>query len=108
MPVHSIDDLLEDPPRPIAAGFELAARRITATWLETREVVATPDDLRLATQFLKPLGVTIEPLCGCEVRLTSQSGLATIMSREDAILTALRSLVALETRRLPRSIARAA
>ncbi len=94
MPVHAIHDLLTDPPRPVEQPFELAARRITATWLETREIVASADDLRLAGLFLARLGLTIEPASGGAVRLISERGTGTVMSREAAILTALRSLVA--------------
>jgi hypothetical protein len=93
MPVHAIHDLLTDPPRPVEQGFELAARRITATWLETRRVIASADDLRLAGQFLQRFGLTIEPLSGGDVRLVSERGTGSVMSREAAILTALRSLV---------------
>lgn len=94
MPVHAIHDVLTDPPRAVAQPFELAARRITATWLERGEVTASADDVRLAGQYLKAFGLTIEPLACGDVRLVSERGREQIMSREDAVLTALRSLAA--------------
>ena len=105
MPVDAIHDLLTDRPRAVESPFELAARRIMANWLETQCVMATADDLRLATDFLKRAGVTIESLPGCEVRLVSERGQDSIMSREAAVMTAIRHLVTL---RMPRPIARAA
>jgi hypothetical protein len=108
MPVDAIHDLLTDRPRAVDSPFELAARRIMANWLETSCVAATADDLRLATDFLKRVGVTIEHLPGCEVRLVSERGQDAIMSREAAVMTAIRHLVALDAQRMPRPIARAA
>jgi hypothetical protein len=108
MPVHAIYDLVTDPPRPIEDPFALAARRITATWLATREVVASADDLRLAGQFLQRVGLTLEPLPGLLVRIISERGRETIMSREAAVMTAIRCVVAQDTQRTTRSIARAA
>jgi hypothetical protein len=105
MPVY--DDLLTDVPRPVSALFELAAHRITTTWIETSDVTASADDVRLAGEFLRAYGVTVEPMLGGDVRLVSESGEDTVMSRAEAVLTALRSLVARERRSL-RAIARAA
>lgn len=105
MPVDAIHDILSDRPRVVDSPFELAARRIMAGWLDTRCVTATLDDLRVAAQFLKRIGLTIEPLPGCEVRLVSERGQGTVMSREEAVMAAIRQLVALRT---PRPIARAA
>jgi hypothetical protein len=108
MPVHATYDVLSDPPRPVESPFELAAHRIMATWLETRQVVATPDDLRLAAQFLKRVGLTIEPLSPSEVRLVCERGRGTVLTREAAVMTALRSLVTLDVQRTSRSVPRAA
>jgi hypothetical protein len=108
MPVDATYDLLCDPPRPVEVLFEIAARRILTTWLETRELVATDDDLRLAAQFLRRSGQSIEPVSASEVRLVSQRGESTVLTREAAILAAVRSLAAVESPRSARSIARAA
>ena len=105
MPVDAIHDILTDRPHAVESPFELAARRIMATWLETRCVTATADDLRLAGQFLQRVGITLEALSGGEVRLVSERGQATVMTRGAVVLTAIRQLVAL---RLPRPVARAA
>jgi hypothetical protein len=108
MPVQATYDLVSDPPRPVEVLFEIAAHRILTTWLETREVVATDDDVRLAAQFLRRAGISLETLSGSEVRLVSQRGESTVLTREAAILTAVRSLAAVEAQRIARSIARAA
>ena len=108
MPVQAIYDLVTNPPRPFDDPFALAARRITATWLATREVIASADDLRLAGQFLQRVGLTLEPLPGLLVRLVSERGRETVMSREAAVMTAIRCIVALDGQRTTRSIARAA
>jgi hypothetical protein len=108
MPVQATYDLLSDPPRPVEVLFEIAAHRILTTWLDTREVVATDDDVRLAAQFLRRAGISLEALSSSEVRLVSQRGESTVLTREAAVLTAVRSLAGLEAQRTPRTIARAA
>jgi hypothetical protein len=109
MPVHAVYDVLSDPPREAESPFELAARRMIDTWLETGSIVATPDDLRLATGFLHQFGVRLEPLPGCEVRVMSEQDGIAVVSREEAVMTAIRRLVAFEAERSAgRSIARAA
>jgi hypothetical protein len=108
MPVHAIYDLVADPPRAFDDPFALAARRITATWLATRDVTASAEDLRMAAQFLQRVGMTLEPLPGLLVRLVSERGRETVMSREAAVMTAIRCIVALDAQRPSRSIARAA
>jgi hypothetical protein len=108
MPVQASYDVLMDPPRALDEPFALAARRITATWLETRDVTASADDLRLAARFLQRVGLTLEPLPGLLVRLVSERGHETIMSREAAVMTAIRCIAGLDAPRTTRPIARAA
>ena len=103
MPVDGVYEVLSDPPRP-PEPFELAARRMIDTWLDAGSVAATLDDLRLATSFLRTFGITLEPLVGCDVRVASERGTAAVMTREEAVMTAIRHLASLGTR----SIARAA
>ena len=108
MPVYAIYDIVNDPPRAVQWPFELCARRIAETWLATREVAATLDDLRLATPFLRGCGITVESLPGREVRVSSDRGQTTVMSREAVIMTALRCLATLDAQRSTRGAARAA
>ena len=108
MPVDATYDVLNERPLPVESPFELAAPRILAGWLETRHVRVTDDDFRLAVQFLKRVGTTVEPLSTFDVRLVSERGQDSIVTREAAVLTAVRSLVALDVQRTARSIARAA
>jgi hypothetical protein len=107
MPVQAVYDLVTQQPVPLEP-FALAARRITATWLETRDVVATGDDLRLAAGFLARIGLTVELLPGLLVRVASDRGRSTVMSREDAVMTAIRYLVTRDAHHTVRSVARAA
>lgn len=108
MPVQATYDLLSDPPRPVEVLFEIAAHRILTTWLETREIVATEDDVRLAAQFLLRSGVSLEPVAPGEVRLVPRRGESTIVTREGAVLAAVRSLASGDGQRPARAIARAA
>ena len=108
MPVHAVHDLLTDPPRSVESPFELAALRIMTTWLESRHVTATPDDVRLAAEFLKRVGLTIEPLSSFEVRLVSERGRSTVLTREAAVMTAIRALLTLVLQRASRPVPHAA
>jgi hypothetical protein len=105
MPVEGVYEVLSDPPREPESPFELAARRMIDTWLEAGCVAASPDDLRLATSFLRQFGITLEPLPGCQVRVVSERHGGAVMTREEAVMTAIRHLASLGTNR---SVARAA
>jgi hypothetical protein len=108
MPVHAIHDVLADPPPPLPDPFALTARRITDAWLDSRDVTATPDDLRLAAQFLQRAGMTVDLLPGLLVRIVSARGHESVVSREAAVMTAIRRVAAVDVPRPSRSIARAA
>jgi hypothetical protein len=92
MPVIGTYDVLNQPPRTVEYRFELAARRIVDGWLEDGRVRASAEDVRLAAEFLKRCGHTAEVLPGLDVRMVSPSGHETIVSREDAVMVALRHL----------------
>ena len=109
MPVEGVYEVLSDPPREPGSPFELAARRMIDTWLEAGCVAASPDDLRLATSFLRQFGITLEPLPGCQVRVMSERDGVAVMTREEVVMAAIRRLVTLEAQRTAgRAIARAA
>ena len=108
MPVHAAYDLVSSPPPVVDSPFALAARRILETWLDTRELVATVEHVKLAGEFLQGRGLRLEPLSSGEVRLSSSHGRATVMSREAAVMTAIRCLVGVDSQRTSRSVARAA
>jgi hypothetical protein len=92
MPVMGTYDVLNQPPRAVEHRFELAARRIVDAWLHDGRVRASAEDVRLAAEFLKRCGHTAEVMPGLDVRMTSPSGQRTIISREDAVMIALRHL----------------
>ena len=110
MAAYAIHEVLSTPAPAVESPFELAALRITAGWLESRTVSATPADLQLATDFLRTIGVTMQALPGGRrVRLVSEHGRESIVSREAAVLLAIRSLAARNGQRSSsRHVARAA
>jgi hypothetical protein len=105
---HTLD-VLTQPARAVTSRFEIAARRMVDGWLEARVMRCSAEDVALAVDFLARCGLHAEPLPGLEVRLTSERGRTTTISRERAVLTALRCLAALDAQHTtPRPIPRAA
>lgn len=104
MPVHAVHEVLSERPPEPESPFELAARRMIDRWLATGSVTATADDLRLAARFLAGFGLTVEALPGREVRIGSERDGAAVVTREEAVLTAIRRLAT----RAGRAVARAA
>jgi hypothetical protein len=94
MPVQAAYDTLTDPPRVVASPFELAARRLAEAWLDSGRITVTDDDVRLAADFLKRFGITLDASSGDGVRLTSTRGDVSTVSREEAVVTAFRCLAA--------------
>ncbi len=92
-------EILDSPPRPVEMRFELAALRLADDWLRTGTVRASAADLQVAREFLVHVGFRVEELPGLQVRLLYPSGEATEMSREAAVMAALRRLAAREARR---------
>jgi hypothetical protein len=99
MPVHTVHDTLTDAPRVVASPFELAAGRLAETWLELGRITVTNDDVRLAADFLKGFGMTLERASGDALRLTSTHGEVSTVSRELALVTAFRCLAASNAQR---------
>jgi hypothetical protein len=92
MPLQAPYDTLTDLPRVVASPFELAARRLAETWLDLGRITVTDDDVRLAADFLKRFGITLDAARGDSVRLTSTRGGVSTVSREEALVTAFRCL----------------
>ena len=98
MPIQATYDVLNAPARVAGCRFELAARRVTEEWLALGRVQVSAEVLALAIEFLGRCGFVAEGVTGCHVRLLSEAGRPTILSREATVVMALRCLVALDGR----------
>ncbi len=88
-----MDDLVAQEPVVVTTRFELAAARIADTWLGTRRVRVSRADFRITREFLEHDGWRVEEVPGVRVRLIHHR-LSSEMSREAAVMVALRRLVA--------------
>jgi hypothetical protein len=84
----------EERARPVETRFELAAARMVDGWLAKGRVTLSESDLRLVREFLEHSGCRVEMIDGQRVRIVSDSGRAREMSREAAMVAALRRLAA--------------
>lgn len=91
-------DVFDDPPRPVATRFELAALRLADAWLTAGRLQVSSEDLQLAREFLARDGLVLEQDVGLVVRLHRGDGAAVEMTREDAVLLAIRRLAGACTR----------
>lgn len=86
-------DVTKERPRTIRARFELIASRIADAWITSGEFKVSVADLRLAQEFLEQTGYQVHEVPGLLVRLT-RDGQSEEMSREKAVLLAMRRLAA--------------
>lgn len=82
----------EDRPRTIATPFELFAARLMETWISAGSVQVSAGDLRMAAEFLRQVGWLVEEAAGLMVRLKNRDGRTREMTREAAMLFAVRCL----------------
>ena len=87
-------DVTKDPPKAIRARFELAASRIADAWISSGELTVSTGDLQLAQEFLEQTGYQVQLIPGLLVRLVHRDGHSEEMSREKAVLHAIRELAA--------------
>ena len=85
-------DLLLEPPFEVCARFELAAARIADAWLAARGGRVSREDFGIARAFLERDGWKVEELPGVRVRLACHEVAPSVMTREAAVLVALRRL----------------
>lgn len=83
-------DVLENPPRPLRTGFEIAAMRIADAWLESRRIATTTADYRMAREFLEQTGWEVEQRPGLTVRVLRGSTCSDDIPREEMVAIALR------------------
>jgi hypothetical protein len=91
-------DVVGDRPRQVASRFELAASRIADAWLSNGHIAVTADDFRLARDYLDRTGSSVEETPGVLVRIRDRNGRSQEMTREAAVILALRRLAGAEKR----------
>ena len=82
----------EDRPRNIASQFELFAAKLMETWITVGTVQVSAGDMKMAAEFLRQVGFQVEEVAGLMVKLRSKDGRTREMTREDAMLFAVRCL----------------
>ena len=82
----------EDRPRNIASQFELFAAKLMETWITAGTVQVSAGDMKMAAEFLRQVGFQVEEVAGLMVKLRSKDGRTREMTREDAMLFAVRCL----------------
>jgi len=85
-------DVLEKKPRTVQTRFELAAARMVESWIAAGRMRVSASDMRIAQEFLETAGWTIHSAPGARVRMVSRAGRAQEMTREAAVVIALRRL----------------
>ena len=86
----------EDLPRNIATQFELFAAKLMETWITAGMVQVSAGDMKMAAEFLREVGFQVEEVAGLMVKLRSKDGRTREMTREDAMLFAVRCLTGRE------------
>ncbi|MGH7895025.1 MAG: hypothetical protein ACREQL_10165 [Candidatus Binatia bacterium] len=87
---HNIID--ENRPRTIATQFELFAARLMESWIVAGHVQVSSGDLKMAADFLRQAGWSVEETAGLMVQLRGRDGHTCELTREDTILLAVRTL----------------
>lgn len=85
-------DVTKNRPKPVKARFEIAAARIADAWAAGGAVLVTADDMALAAEYLVQVGWQVRHVQGLLVHLTDREGHTEEVSREQAVLRALREL----------------
>ena len=72
--------------------FEIAAARMIEAWIAAGRMAVSAGEMELAREFLEHDGWTVREVPGTRVQLVRGTGSAREVSREDAVMTALRRL----------------
>jgi hypothetical protein len=76
----------------VSTRFELAAGRMVDAWLAAGRVDVSAADARLVREFLEESGWRVEEVTGGTVRVVQRDGRIEEMTREAAVMAALRQL----------------
>jgi hypothetical protein len=94
---HGVEhDLTQEQAHPVRSRFELAIRRMMDAWFAAGHVRVSLADVKLAREFLEQDGCKVEDAPGANVRVVSREGRTQEMSREAAVVAALRRLAKTE------------
>jgi hypothetical protein len=85
-------DLTERPPHAVRTRFELAVQRMIDAWITAGRLQVSPADVQLAREFLEHSGWKVEDAPEARLRIVDRDGRSEEMSREDAVMAALRRL----------------
>jgi len=85
-------DLTKNPPKAVITRFQLAAARIADAWAAGGSFTVSADDMALAAEYLTHVGWQVRLVEGLLVDLTDRDGRTEQVSREQAVLRALREL----------------
>jgi hypothetical protein len=85
-------DVTSERARPVRARFELAIRRMMDAWLDAGRLQVSSGDVRLAREYLEMLGCRIEETADARLRVVNPEGRSQEMTREGAVVAALRRL----------------
>ena len=86
------ENILERRPRQLRVRFEIAAARMVESWVAAGRMAVSASEMRLAREFLEDDGWTVKDVPGIRVRLVRGNGTAQEVTREAAVMMALRSL----------------
>jgi hypothetical protein len=91
----SVEEILtEQVIKPVSSRFELAIGRMVDGWLAAGRVEISPDDVRIAREFLEAGGWRLEEVTGGWFHVVKRDGRTQEMTREAAVIAALRKLAA--------------
>jgi len=85
-------DLTAQPPHAVRTRFELAIQRMMDAWVTAGRMEVSPEDVQLAREFLEHSGWKVEDTPQGRLRLVDRYGQAEEMTRQDAVMAALRRL----------------
>jgi len=85
-------DLTQERALPVRTRFELAVRRMVDTWLTAGRMRVSAGDVQLAREFLEHAGCTVEDAADLHVRVVHPEGRVQELTREAAVMAALRRL----------------
>lgn len=87
-------NILDEPVRAVETRFELAAWRMVERWVTAGSISVSAGDIRMAREFLEHAGFRVEDIEGLRIRLVTRDGHIEELTREAAVLLALRRLAA--------------
>ncbi len=85
-------DLTQQQPHLVCTRFELGVQRMIDTWIAAGRLEVSPADLQLAREFLEQSGWKVEDAPDLRIRIVDREGQVAEMSREGAVMAALRRL----------------